>query len=289
MEFDAINDLKLTKKMLNLSDLELSSQLGISRTTLDRWVNHEATLTSRSLKTIYDFIYAKRIGINRIKTQFFQEDYSTGGTKVLFHGSKSGIVGGLSANKSKRSNDFGPGFYCGETFEQAAMFASAYQASSVYILSFSDRNLKALTFEVNTKWMIAIAFFRGRLEEYKDSKIIKAIKEEVEAADYIVAPIVDNKMFSIIGNFIDGEITDETCKHCLSATDLGSQYVLLDQKAISKATLLSKCYLADQEKIDYLKGREESIRVGNDKVKAARIKYAREGRYIDEVMGERGL
>jgi len=31
-------------------------------------------------------------------------------------------------------------------------------------------------------------------------------------------------MFEIIDSFIEGEITDVQCQHCLSATNLGKQY-----------------------------------------------------------------
>ena len=33
--------------------------------------------------------------------------------------------------------------------------------------------------------------------------------------------------FEIIDRFIDGEITDVQCQHCLSATNLGKQYVII--------------------------------------------------------------
>ena len=39
---------------------------------------------------------------------------------ILFHGSKAGIDGKLSLDKSKKANDFGKGFYCGESLEQSA-------------------------------------------------------------------------------------------------------------------------------------------------------------------------
>ena len=43
-------------------------------------------------------------------------------SKVLFHGSKSEIVGESSLNRSKVFNDSGNGFYLDETFEQASCF-----------------------------------------------------------------------------------------------------------------------------------------------------------------------
>ena len=38
--------------------------------------------------------------------------------------------------------------------------------------------------------------------------------------------------FEIIDRFIDGEITDVQCQHCLSATNLGKQYVFIGIKNV---------------------------------------------------------
>ena len=94
-------------------------------------------------------------------------------------------------------------------------------------------------------------------------------------------------MFSIINNFIDKEITDEQCKHCLSATNLGYQYVIKSPKAIKRLKIIEKCYICSEEKNDYLEKRKDYTKLGDDKVKAARIKYRGIGKYIDELLGEK--
>ena len=70
---------------------------------------------------------------------------------------------------------------------------------------------------------MTIAYYRGALDEYKNHPVIKKIIEQSRACDYIIAPIADNRMFQIINSFIEGELTDEQCKHCLAATNLGMQ------------------------------------------------------------------
>lgn len=49
-------------------------------------------------------------------------------------------------------------------------------------------------------------------------------------------------------SFIDGEITDEQCKHCLAATHLGSQYVFIREHAIEQVKFLERCYISNNEK-----------------------------------------
>lgn len=44
---------------------------------------------------------------------------------------------------------------------------------------------------------LAIAYFRGKLDKYKNHKLIESIVNKVKESDYIVAPIADNRMFRI--------------------------------------------------------------------------------------------
>ena len=100
----------------------------------------------------------------------------------------------------------------------------------------------------------------------------------------MVAPIADNRMFQIIDSFIEGEITDVQCRHCLSATNLGNQYVFLTQRAADRIEILRKCYLASIEKEAYISVRSEDAKVSNDKVKIARKQYRGQGQYIEEIL-----
>ena len=132
--------------------------------------------------------------------------------------------------------------------------------------------------------MLAIAYYRGTIENYKDNPIIKTIIKKVENADYIYAPIVDNRMFKIIEQFIDGYITDEQCKHCLTATNLGKQYVFLTDKATAKLEILERCYLSSSERKHYQEVKQADVNDGDNKVKMALIKYKNQGKYIEEIL-----
>ena len=190
----------------------------------------------------------------------------------------------ISANHGRVNNDFGSGFYCGESIEQTTSFISRFKESSIYILKFDDNNLNYENFDVNQEWMLAVAYFRGRLREYEKSNIIKNIINKVKNSDYIIAPIADNRMFRIIDRFIDGEITDEQCKHCLAATNLGKQYVFLTEKATSQVKILERCYISKPERDFYLSQKLTDINNSDNKVSYALIKYKREGKYIEEIL-----
>ncbi len=132
--------------------------------------------------------------------------------------------------------------------------------------------------------MLTIAYYRGRLDEYRNTKLVKKLTRALNDIDYIIAPIADNRMFEIIDSFIDGEITDVQCQHCLSATNLGMQYVFVSKRALSGIKLLEKCYLTKLEKDSYLNSRQESFKMNMDKVKLARKQYRNQGEYIEDIL-----
>ena len=132
--------------------------------------------------------------------------------------------------------------------------------------------------------MMTIAYYRGALDEYKNHPVIKKNIEQSRACDYIIAPIADNRMFQIINSFIEGELTDEQCKHCLAATNLGMQYIFVSEKAVSQAKLIERCYISQNERKYYKNIRLEESKLGANKVKLARKQYRGKGRYIDEIL-----
>lgn len=282
MKYKINEDLKLIREMLELSQEEMSLSIDIDKKTITRIENDENYPTNETLEKIYNYAYKKGIKINKIKEMMYKEENPK--SKIIFHGSKNIIEGEISPNYGRVNNDFGNGFYCGESIEQTTSFVSRFQDSSIYILKFDNKNLKCEFFDVNQEWMLAVAYFRGKLKEYENNEIIKNIIEKVKNSDYVIAPIADNRMFRIIDRFIDGEITDEQCKHCLAATNLGNQYVFLTEKATSKISILERCYIARAEREFYYKQKEEDVNDSDNKVKFALIKYKREGKYIEEIL-----
>lgn len=277
-------DIEILRELLGMTVEEIAEEIGVSRMSMNRWKEDESKITDANLAAFYRMVFQKKIRLNKIKEQLYREDYSDDSHIILFHGAKTQIEGALTIEKSKKNNDFGQGFYCGESLEQSAMFVANFPNSSLYIVNFHKEGLKARWFGVNREWMLMIAFFRGRLEEFRNSRAVLELIESMKGIDYIIAPIADNRMFEIIDSFIDGEITDLQCRHCLSATNLGNQYVFVTQKALSQVQILEHCYLAQEEKDYYLQTKKESMEVSQDKVKIARKEYRGQGQYIEEIL-----
>ena len=282
-DFALCTDIEIVMELLDITAKDLADNIGVTPTTISRWRKREEQVSSSNLNAFYNFAFRKGIRLNKIKEQLFKEDCGRNSI-ILFHGAKTYIDGRISIEKSKSTNDFGRGFYCGESLEQSAMFVANYPESSLYILEFDKTDLSYTQLNVDRDWMLLIAYFRNKLNDYAKHPVILDLLSKLEGVDYIVAPIADNRMFEIIDSFIDGEITDVQCQHCLSATNLGNQYVFVTDKALSQLQILRHCYLASDEKSYYLSYKQEESRGGNDKVKVVRKKYRGKGEYIEDIL-----
>lgn len=283
MDYNFADDLKAIREILGYTQSEMAEQLGVEQVTISRNELNKTKPSNQLLERVYNFAFDKNIQLNRLKEMLWIEKLPSN-HKLLFHGSKGIIERPLSVRVGRINNDFGQGFYTGETYAQAISFVSGFKDSSVYYLDFDNQNLKSKEYFVDQEWMMTIAYYRGALDNYKNHKIVQKIIKDSRDCDYIIAPIADNRMFKIIDSFIQGEITDEQCKHCLAATNLGKQYVFVSDLAISQLKIVEHVYLSDNEKNYYKKIRSSDSKLGDDKVKLARIQYRGKGKYIDEIL-----
>lgn len=283
MTYHFAQDLKAIREILGLTQAEFAAQLGVEQVTISRNELGKTNPSDKLMERVYSYAFQKKIQLNRLKEMLWAENLGKQ-YKLLFHGAKGTIDGELSVYAGRANNDFGQGFYTGERYDQAVSFVSGFDRSSVYLLGFDNSSLKCRQYEVDQDWMMTIAYYRGTLEKYRDHPIIKKLQQDSRDCDYIIAPIADNRMFQIINSFMDGEITDEQCRHCLAATNLGFQYVFVSEEAIRHVRVLERCYISENEK-EYYKGiRSSESKLGDDKVKLARITYRGKGKYIDEIL-----
>lgn len=283
MDYMLSEDIQSVMEITGDTMEDLAHDLGVSRITISNWIHHRTAISATHVEAFYNYVFRKGIRLNKIKEQFYREEIAAD-HELLFHGARTCIEGALRLDRNKRINDFGNGFYCGESLEQSAMFVATHRDSCLYMLQFDPSDLQCRRFSVSRQWMLTIAYYRGRLKEYQDTEIVQALARTTEGIDYIIAPIADNRMFEIIDSFIDGEITDIQCQHCLSATNLGMQYVFVSERALSHIVLLERCYLTQAEKESYLTSRQESYQMNQDKVKLARRQYRNQGEYIEDII-----
>lgn len=242
------------------------------------------TIDTNSLEDTYSYAYTNGININDIIWQEYEDLSTTEDIMYLIHGSRSGIKGPIRLDVSGESNDFSNGFYCGTKINQAGMFVAEEENPSLYIISFNPKGLKAARFSVDTDWMLAVAYYRERLDEYKDNPRIKSIVNRVNKCDYVIAPIADNNMFELIDAFTEGAITDKQCLYALSTTNLGMQYVFKKDKCLDNIDIVEHLYLCQPEKNSYSLLAATESNTSLNKALLAKKKFADVGVYIDELL-----
>ena len=283
MDYNFDKDFKAIRDVLDISQKEFAKVLDTEQKTISNIESKDSYPSKTIVESAFTYAFKKDVKINKLKELLCRDNLSHN-EKLLFHGSKGEIKRDIDVNFGRGNNDFGKGFYTGESYEQAVSFISTYDDPSVYFMSFDDSDLKCKRYSVDREWMMTIAYYRESLEEYENHPLIEKIIRESRDCDYIIAPIADNKMFETINEFIEGNLTDEQCKHCLAATNLGMQYVFLTEKAASRLKIVERCYVCDKEREHYKKLKEDYRKLGNDKVKLAKAQYRGVGKYIDEVL-----
>lgn len=283
MDYNFDKDFKAIRDVLDISQKEFAKVLDTEQKTISNIESKDSYPSKTIVESAFTYAFKKDVKINKLKELLCRDNLSHN-EKLLFHGSKGEIKGDIDVNFGRGNNDFGQGFYTGESYEQAVSFISTYDDPSVYFMSFDDSDLKCKRYSVDREWMMTIAYYRESLEEYENHPLIEKSIKESRDCDYIIAPIADNKMFETINEFIEGNLTDEQCKHCLAATNLGMQYVFLTEKAASKLKIVERCYVCNKEREYYKKIKEDYRKLGNDKVKLAKAQYRGIGKYIDEVL-----
>lgn len=287
MKYSFVEDLEYAKEALELTDVDFFSLINVPKATYYRWKKNNSVPEKKQLDNIYGILFNKGIDFNRIKEDVYLS-LQNDNTKIIFHGSKNGIEGQISTTYGNEVRDFGKGFYAGESVKQSISFVCSYPDSSLYCLKLNNyKNIKKIEFDVSKEWMILIAYYRNKIDEYRNSKFVKHVLDKIKGKDLIIAPIADNTMYSIINEFIEGSITDEQCLNCLSANRLGKQYVFLNDKTIKEnLEIISKLYISSNEKNYYSNIRLKEDDIGKKKVIMAKRKYAGIGKYIEELLCE---
>ena len=282
-------DIKRILEIKELSFEDLSFKTGLSRMSLESIASGYNKYSKDTIERIYSFLYTdgRGVNLNKSKEMLFRDDAN--GKILLFHGAKGDIEGDVDTHHSVPPNDFGDGFYTGESLDQAASWVAKYENSSVYGFYLPSLNeLKIKKYNANREWLYVVLYFRGAFNHFEITDEIKHLVNDLSNCDLVIAPIADNEMFKTIDSFIRNEITDEACIHALAASNLGTQYVFKSDKACSKLEFIDRLYLCSKEKNDYLLTKEKLSSEGVEKAKLALVEYRRKGLYFDELFKRKG-
>ena len=270
----------------DISIEQFADEIGLSRMQLYRLSNKLDLPSKSTLEKIYSYPYLHGIDLNKGKSALYMDNARD--RKLLFHGTEADIKGQIDVDHSVPPNDFGNGFYAGETLPQAATWVANKDYASVYCFYARVDNLRAMTFYADRRWLYAILFYRNAFQGYDVPKEVHSLIEEIETSDIIIAPIADNEVYQTIQAFANSEITDEACIHAISASNLGNQYVFKNNDACKKLVFIDRLFLCTPEKAEYIVKKKALGKEGIEKANLAKIEYRREGKYFDELFKRQG-
>ena len=284
--FNVQKDIKTIRNLFDLNQTQFADEIGLSRSNIARYESGEIFPHASALEKIYSYPYKNGFHLNKAKEMLFLDNQK--GRLLLFHGAKKAIEEQIDPHHLNGKKDFGAGLYLGESLDSASSWVCEYPYGSVYGFYFEVlHSLKCVEFNVDRKWMYAILYFRGMFDDYLPNDEVLEIVEQINQADYIIAPIADNQMYDTLTAFSLKQITDEQCLHALSANNLGRQYVIKTQAAVDHLILIDHMYLCEKEKEDYLNHKKVISSQGRNKAVLSIEEYRRKGSYIDEIFTRR--
>ena len=278
--YSLYEDILYYLEIMNISMETFTTKLGLSKVTLQNIKKYQET-TNKVIEKIYSYFYFNKLRLNQVKANYLCD----GDDSILFHVPKVGC--NISDSKEKGFNcNYGNGFYINNSYDTALSLVSTFDDSSIY--SFRLKNLDDLNivrFKTDLEWMLAICYCRGTIKRYENHPLLLSIKNKIQKADIIIAPIADNKMFSIMTAFANVDINQDVALHLLSASSLGLQYVIKTQKAMDKLECIERYYICNSEKEEAKKNTDNRSLEIETKLKLAKMKY-KDGLFIEEIFNE---
>ncbi len=203
----------------------------------------------------------------------------------LYHGSKGGITGPI-APLSRDKCDFGRGFYMGTEMTQPLTLVCTHPDAWLYEVELDLSGLKHLDVSTGLDWALFVAYNRGRLEQIEGSALYERYRLMAKDADVISGLIANDRMFVVLDRFFAGTITDTALVSCLSALNLGKQYVAVTEKACEHVSILSKRRLGEPEKVELdllsRQNRASGVALADEICR----QHRRDGRFFDEILAQ---
>lgn len=278
MEFDIRKDLSIIKAKLGISNNDLAEALNISISSFSKLINGKEIPSLETLERVYSFASNNNIDLNKVKLTYLEPF-----KPLYFHGSKDGITGLLSLDKSSIRNDFGKGFYLGDNYEQSLDFIANSPEGSIYVFNAKLNNLNIVSYEVDSTWMLTILLNRGMLEKYSDTKLYKQLKSKIDSADVIIAPIADNRMYTIMRLFSENLMPLSKAYNLLAKLNVGNQYVFKTQKSLDALKEIDHLFVSKIEKQQSYSRKiveeQESIK----RLEEDKTKFDPNDKYIEEL------
>lgn len=274
--------IKAIRTAANMNQEQFASSLGTTPLSINRWENGK-TLPNRMAQTqLYNFCKERSIDVAKliVDTKAYAD---TDNKLILYHGSKKGITGDV-APISREECDFGRGFYMGTSTLQPLTLICNEDKPKFYAVELDLTGLKVLTVDVGMDWAMLIAYHRKEMESAKETAVYEKYAHMADGYDVIIGYIANDRMYTELFRFFNKTLTDVALINCLSALDLGKQYVAISEKACRQIRILKEEPLSPLELALLKDMSAERRKEGVALAEEIEVKYRREGKFFDEIL-----
>lgn len=274
--------IKAIRTAANMNQEQFASSLGTTPLSINRWENGK-TLPNRMAQTqLYNFCKERSIDVAKliVDTKAYAD---TDNKLILYHGSKKGITGDV-APISREECDFGRGFYMGTSTLQPLTLICNEDKPKFYAVELDLTGLNVLTVDVGMDWTMLIAYHRKEMESAKGTAVYEKYAHMADGYDVIIGYIANDRMYTELFRFFNKTLTDVALIHCLSALDLGKQYVAISEKACRQIKILKEEPLSPLELALLKDMSAERRKEGVALAEEIEVKYRREGKFFDEIL-----
>ena len=281
--------IKQIRTYLKMSQAEFAEHMNVRFLTVNRWENGHSLPNKLAQSKIYEICKADNVPVydmtlERIHRIADDTDLSDGRI-LLYHGSKSGIVGNIEPN-SRPQCDFGKGFYMGTEVSQALTLICDYEKSKLYLTSVDMSDLQVVEVPADIDWAMLVAYHRGKMEKIAGTPFYEKYRNITLNKDLVIGSIANDRMFYVIDNFFIGNITDSALVNSLAALQLGKQYVAISEKGCNAVKIEKEIEISWLERL-FIKdvaeeNRAKGVSMANDICK----NYRREGLFFDELLDQ---
>ena len=269
------------RELAKMSQEQFAKELSTTTVSINRWENGKTIPNLMAQNQLLEFCKKHNIDLSKYIIEKYQniDDNKI----VLYHGSKKGIEGNINPT-SRKDCDFGRGFYMGTETLQPLTLICGEDRPVFYSVNLNLEGLSVKNIELGLEWAMVIAFNRGYMDIIKGSEMYEKYAHYLDDYDVAVGYIADDRLYTELTKFFDGNITDIALMRCLSALDLGKQYVALTEKACKNITILKDESISNFE-LSILQERAKIRRLeGNTLAKEIEKEYRRVGKYYDEIL-----
>ena len=274
--------IKAIRTAANMNQEQFASSLGTTPLSINRWENGK-TLPNRMAQTqLYNFCKEHSIDVAKliVDTKAYAD---TDNRLILYHGSKKGITGDV-APISREECDFGRGFYMGTSTLQPLTLICNEDKPKFYAVELDLTGLKVLTVDIGMDWAMLIAYHRKEMESAKGTAVYEKYAHMADGYDVIIGYIANDRMYTELFRFFNKTLTDVALINCLSALDLGKQYVAISEKACRQIKILKEEPLSPLELALLKDMSAERRKEGVALAEEIEVKYRREGKFFDEIL-----